>query len=145
MLYRMRLKETTAAAPRVVDAHGLLHLRASKAARACLAADIVDGLAVLQNPTLRLAATACGVSLGSVARARRLTPEQRKAVRQKRRPLVLPAIPPAPPAPPALPVPTIVPVPPVTMGARERLTEIVREIGFNATLDLLAASERVAA
>ena len=44
MLYSMKLKETTAAVPRVVDAHGLLHLRATKAARACDAADAVDGL-----------------------------------------------------------------------------------------------------
>jgi hypothetical protein len=135
-----------AAAPRIVDAHSPLHLRASKGAKACDAADVVDGLAVLQNPTLRLAAAAYGVSLGSVARARRLTPEQRQAVRRGERPLVLPR---KPSAPPALPVPTIVPapspVPPVTMGVCERLQEIVSEIGLNATLDLLAASERVAA
>ena len=143
MLYSMKTIEATAAAPCVVDAHGLLHLRATKAARACLAADIVDGLAALQNPTLRLAATAYGVSLGSVARARRLTPEQRKAVRQKRRPLVMP------PTPPALPTPSVAPAtpstPPVVMGPRERLDEIIAEIGWNATLDLLAASEKVAA
>ena len=52
----------TTAPPRVVDAHGLLHLRASKSAKACLAADLVDGLAVLQNPTQRVAAAAYGVS-----------------------------------------------------------------------------------
>ena len=143
MLYSMTTTETTAAVPRVVDAHGLLHLRATKAARACLAADIVDGLAALQNPTLRLAATACGVSLGSVARARRLTPEQRNAIRQKRRPLVLPAIPPAPPVP-AIPAAPPVMITPVTMGPRERLKKIVHEIGLDATLNLLAASEQVA-
>src|SRR5262245_24316597 len=115
MLYSMTTTETTAAVPRVVDAHGLLHLPATKAARACLAAAIVDRLAALQNHTLRLAATACGVSLGSVARARRLTPEQRNAVRQKRRPLVLPAIPPAPPVP-AIPAAPPVMITPVTMG-----------------------------
>jgi hypothetical protein len=51
--------------------------------------------------------------------------------------------------PPALPVPSTAlatpPVPPVIMGPRERLEEIVSEIGFNATLDLLAAGEQVAA
>ena len=50
MLYSMKLKSTTAAAPRVVDAHGLLHRRVSKAAKACDAADVVDGLAVLRTP-----------------------------------------------------------------------------------------------
>jgi hypothetical protein len=149
MLYSMQTMETTAAVPRVVDAHGLLHLRASKAVKACLAADIVDGLAMLQNPTLRLAATACGVSLGSVARARRLTPEQRKAVGQKQRPLFLPRAPSAPSVLPAPLVPstapTTPPVSPVVTGPRERLNEIVAEIGLNAVIDLLAATEKVAA
>ena len=135
----------TAAAPRVVDAHGLLHMRASKAAKACDAADVVDGLAKLRNPTLRLVAAAYGVSIGSVARARRLTPEQRQAVRQGKRPLILPRAPSAPPAPvPAIPAAPPV-ITPVIMGPRERLKEIVHEIGLNATLDLLAASEKVAA
>ena len=141
MLYPMKIVEATAA-PRIVDAHGLLHMRASKAAKACDAADAVDGLAVVQNPTMRLVAAAYGVSVGSVARALRLTPEQRQAVRQGKRPLILPAI-------PALPVPTTAPatppVSPVVMGARERLREIVNEIGLNATLDLLARGEQVAA
>jgi hypothetical protein len=136
----------TAAVPRIVDAHSPLHQRATKSAKACDAADVVDGLAVLQNPTLRLAAAAYGVSLGSVARARRLTPEQRQAVRQGKRPLVLPR---KSPALPALPMPTVVPatpsISPVTMNVRERLKEIVREIGFEATLNLLAATEKVAA
>ena len=139
MLYSMKLKETTAAAPRVVDVRGLLHLRASKAVKACDAAEAVDGLAILGAPTLRLAATAYGVSVGSVARALRLSPEQRQAVRQGRRPLILPAIPPAPPVPATPPVPSVV------MRPCERLREIVREIGLNATFDLLVASEKVAA
>jgi hypothetical protein len=107
---------------------------------------VVDGLVRLQNHTLKLAAAAYGVSIGSVARARRLTPEQRQAVRQGRRPLILPRV---PSAPPVLPAPATPPVPvvitPVIMGARERLDEIVAEIGIYATLDLLAAKERVAA
>jgi hypothetical protein len=40
---------------------------------------------------------------------------------------------------------SVEPVPPVVMGPRERLEEIVSEIGFNATLDLLTAGEQVAA
>jgi hypothetical protein len=54
MLYSMKTTEATAAAPRVVDAHSLLHLRVSKAAKACDAADAVDGVAILGHPTLRL-------------------------------------------------------------------------------------------
>jgi len=152
MLYSIKTAEATAAVPRVVDAHSLLHLRVSKAAKACDAADAVDGLAILGHPTLRLAATAYGVSIGSVARALRLTPEQRQAVRRNERPLILPRAPSAPstpPVPPALPVPSTAPatppVPPVVMGPRERLDEIVAEIGLSATLDLLAATEKVAA
>jgi hypothetical protein len=125
MLYSMKILKTTTAAPRVVDAHSLLHLRVSKSVKACGAADVVDGHAVLQNPTLRLAAAAYGVSLGSVARARRLTPEQRQAVRNGQRPLVLPSTPTAPPVLPFAPVPPAAPatppVPPVTMDLRERL------------------------
>jgi len=146
MLYSMQLAKTTAAVPRVVDAHSLLHMRASKATKAVDAADVLDGLVVVQNPTLRLTAAAYGVSIGSVARARRLTPEQRQAVRRGERPLILPR---APSAPPALPVPPTAPatppVSPVVMGARERLDAIVAEIGLSATLDLLAATEKVAA
>jgi hypothetical protein len=145
MLYDMRVTPTTVAVPRV-DTHSLLHWRASKAVKACAAADAVDGLAVLQNYTLRLAATAYGVSIGSVARARRLSPEQRQAVRRGQRPLVLLR---APSAPPALPMPSTTPatppVPPTVMSARERLGAIINEIGLSATLDLLAASEKAAA
>jgi hypothetical protein len=150
MLYSMKTTPTTVAVPRVVDAHSLLHLRASKSARACDAADAVDGFAVVQNPTLRLAAAAWGVSIGSVARALRLTPEQRQAVRRGQRPLILPRAPSAPPvALPAQPVPsttpTTPPAVPVVMTARERLDALVGELGLNTVLDLLAASEKVAA
>src|SRR5215469_2544643 len=97
MLYSMRMSEATTAMPRVVDAHSLLHLRKSRAARAVDAADAVDGFIVIQNPTTRLAAHAYGVSVGSVARALRLPPEEREKVRQGKRPLVLPHISPVQP------------------------------------------------
>jgi hypothetical protein len=150
MLYSMKTTEATVAVPRVVDAHGLLHMRASKSAKACDAADAVDGFAVVQNPTLRLAATAWGVSIGSVARALRLTPTQRDAVRRGQRPLILPRAPAAPPAVPVQPpvpstTPTTPPAVPVVMSARERLDALVGELGLNTVLDLLAASEKVAA
>ena len=126
LLYNMKLKQTTAVTPRVVDAHGLLQLRTSKAAKACDAADLVDGLAMLQNPTLRVAAAAYGLSVGYVARALRLTPEQRHAVRRGKRPLNLPST-------------------PSVSGARERLKEIVAELGADGVLNMLAAMEKVAA
>jgi hypothetical protein len=137
----------TAAVPRlIVDAHSLPHMRQSKATKACNAADALDGRVAVQNLTLRLMSAAYGVSVPYISRARRLTPEQRQAVRQGKRPLILPR---APSTPPALPVPPTAPmtppVPPVTMGARERLAEIVAEIGLDATLTLLANNERVAA
>lgn len=139
----------TATVPRVIDSHGLLHLRVSKAAKACDAADAYDGLVTLGNLTLKLVAAAYGISIGSVARALRLSPEQRQAVRQGKRPLVFPCSPSAPPAPPMLPVPATPLVPPVStpvvLGPRERLDQIVSEIGWSATLDLLAATEKVAA
>ena len=150
----------TTAVPRVVDTHSLLTVRASKAVKACDAADAVDGLTKLQNPTIRLAATAYGVSTTYVGHALQLTPKQRQAVRRGERPLILPRAPSTPQASPALPalrVPTIAPATaptspatsptsPVTMGdAHERLREIVSEIGLDATLNLLAATEKVAA
>jgi hypothetical protein len=138
---------STAAVPRLtVDAHSLPHMRQSKATKACNAADALDGRVAVQNLTLRLMSAAYGVSVPYISRARRLTPEQRQAVRQGQRPLVLPR---ALSAPPALPVPSTTPatppVPPTVMSARERLGQIVNEIGLNGVLDLLAASERIAA
>jgi hypothetical protein len=141
----MKTTEATAAVPRVVDAHGLLHMRASKSAKACDAADVIDGLAVLQNPTLRLAAAAYGVSIGSVTRARRLTPEQRQAVRRNERPLILPRAPSAPPGLPVSIAPATPPVPSVIMGARDKLAEVIAEIGADGVLNMLAAMEKAAA
>src|SRR5262249_23545629 len=111
-----------------------------KAAKACDAADVVDGLAVLQNLTLRLVAAAYGVSMSSVVHARRLTPEQRQAVKRSKRPLVLPRTPAAPP------VPAIVPgsVPRV-MEVEKLVAAAVGMVGVNGVLDLLAAKERIAA
>ena len=111
-----------AADVRVVDCHSLLHLRVPKAVRAC------DELVILGRPTLHVAAVAYGVSLWTVARARRLPPQERDQVRKGTRPIVLPRT----PAP--LPV-----MPPMAVDVRTRLLDIVDEIGgIDATLDLLA-------
>jgi hypothetical protein len=145
MLYRNTQLSTTAVVPRI-DAHSLLHWRASKAAKACAAADVMDGLAVLQNLTLRLAAAAYGVSVGSVVHARRLSPEQRQAVRRGQRPLVLPRTPAVPPKLPIAPVPPATPpVPPAIADVQQRLICLVQEVGLDVVLDLLAGNEKVAA
>jgi hypothetical protein len=146
MLYSMSNTEAIAVALRVVSARGQLHRQVSKATRACDAADLVDGIAVLGSITLRVAAAVEGVSVGSVARARRLTPEQRESVRRGKRPLVMP-----PSTLPALPVPSVVPatpsVPPVVMVTtpRQKLDALVVEVGFDSVLTMLAAVEKVAA
>jgi hypothetical protein len=100
---------------RTVDARSLLNKKLPKAVRACGAADLLDGLAVLL-PTLRLAAKVSGISVSSVTRARRLTPEQRDAVRRER-PLSLPR----------------------RMSPQELLSQIVDEIGFDRVQNLLWA------
>ena len=117
-----------AADVRVVDCHSLLHLRAPKAVRACDAADACDELVILSRPTLHVAAVAYGVSLWTVARARRLPPQERDQVRKGKRPIVLPRTP--------APLPVMLPV---AVDVKTRLLDIVDEIGgIDATLDLLA-------
>jgi hypothetical protein len=93
MLYSVKTAGTIPALPRVIDTHGLLHVRATKATRACNAADAIDGVTVLGRPTLKLAAAAFGVSVGYVTSALRLPPDQRQAVRRGERPLILPRAP----------------------------------------------------
>jgi hypothetical protein len=131
-----------------VDAHGLLHKRASKAAKACDAADAADGRIIVQNLTLKLLAVAYGVSVGYVVHARRLSPEQRSAVRRGQRSLILPRAP-ATPSTPSVPptAPVTPPVPPVVMDAKERLKKIIDELGADIVFDLLVATtnERIAA
>jgi hypothetical protein len=59
-----------------VDPHSLAHKQLSKATRAVLGAEILDGRIRLLNPTLPMIAQAAGVSASYVAAARRLSPEQ---------------------------------------------------------------------
>jgi hypothetical protein len=113
-----------------VNCHGLPHLHASKAARACDAADACDGLVILGSPTLHVAAVAYGVSLWTVARARRLPPQERDRVRKGARPIVLPRLP--------VPFPVM---PPEAVDVRTRFLDLVDEIGgVDAALNLLAGS-----
>jgi hypothetical protein len=119
-------------AVRVVDAHSLAHRKLSKAARACEAADILDGFTTLQNLTIRLVVVAAeGVSVASVVSARRLTPAQRFAVRLGERPLVLPKPVQALPAP---------------VTAQTKLAELVTEVGtVDGVIEMLIKLDRASA
>jgi len=46
----------------VIDAHALPHLKISKTERALLGADIISGITLLTNPTLKQVAESVGVS-----------------------------------------------------------------------------------
>jgi hypothetical protein len=123
---------TPAASPRNANARSLLHLQ-SAAARACTAADLVDGHIKVQRqrPTQKTAALICGVSPASVARACRLTPAERAEVKEGTRPLVLPV-----PKPSPKPVPV-----PVTMDVQARMFELIDALGVDAVLTLMAEAD----
>jgi hypothetical protein len=121
------------APPRVIDAHSLPHLKLSKAARAVLAADILDGIVRLEHYTVPLVARAVGVSSAYVTVAHRLIPEERERVRKGQRPLRVPAPPLASP---------IFSSAPTEMDAHARLANIVAELGgVTETLNVLAAMD----
>jgi len=118
-------------AVRVVDAHSLAHRKAPKAAAACDAADLVDALTRLQNPTIKVAAVACDVSQSYVAAALRLSPVQRDDVRRGRRPLVSPKPVKALPAP---------------VNAQAKLANLVTEIGtVDGVIEMLIKLDRASA
>jgi hypothetical protein len=115
---------------RVVDAHSLAHRKAPKAAAACDAADLVDVLTRLQNPTIKVAATACGVSQSYVVTALRLSPAQRDEVRRGKRSLVTKPL-------KALPAP---------VSAQQRLAGVVAEVGnVDAVIEMLVRLEHATA
>jgi hypothetical protein len=124
---------------RQIDAHSVPHLKTSKAVRAVDGADILDGLAKLENLTLRLVAAGMGVSVGYLVQARRLTPEQRQAVRDGRRPLILPRAPVKPPVVPApVTTPATPPSPPVIAADAHRQVEALVDVfGLGVVLDWL--------
>jgi hypothetical protein len=117
------VKPTNLPAVRVVDAHSLAHRKARKAVGACDAADLVDALTRLQNPTVKVAATACGVTQSYVVAALRLSPVQRDAVRRGQRPLISPSV-------KALPAP---------VSVEARLADIVHDVGLTTTCTALQA------
>jgi hypothetical protein len=113
---------------KTIDGHSVPHKKSSRAAKACDAADWLDGLTNYQNPTLRVASVACDVSVSSIGLARRLTPAQRQEVRAGLRPLR------------QYRKPNGVPMLPT---AQQRLADIVSELGGIASArNELAAIER---
>jgi hypothetical protein len=129
--YKTRQELVNGTAPlRTIDAHSIPHWKAGKAVRAVEAANASDGLVRLQNLTLRLYAQAFGVSIGSLVLAKRLTPEQRKAVKEGKRSLLPPVTVKALPAP---------------SSPEAKLASVVAEIGVSAALTALAALDGRAA
>jgi hypothetical protein len=112
---------------RHIDPHSIAHARLSKAARAVLGAEILDGNVALSNPTIEMVVRGIGVSAGYIGKARKLSPEARRDVLREKRPLVQAKAPTAP-------VPS----------AERRLNMIVAEIGISATLDMLERIEHKA-
>jgi hypothetical protein len=112
---------------RSVKARGLACRKLSKPARALLGVDIIEGTTSITDLSHKQIAATVGGSLGYLNAALRLTSVEREAVRHGLRPLIEPRIPTAQPT------------------ARERLAEIVDEIGVDATLAMLAGDERAAA
>jgi hypothetical protein len=106
---------------RGVDPHSIAHRKGfSKAARAVLGAEILDGNVVLMNPTIEMTARALGVSVGYVSKARQLPPDARREVARGARPLVRPKAPPAP------------------VSVEERTNALVARFGVSRVLSALA-------
>ena len=107
-----------------------LRRRMSAPERACLGADIIDGRVILQGLTAKAIAALVGVSVGSVDRALRLTPEQREQVKRGDRPLVLPRA-----------------YAPTDAGCMsdDMLVEVVRRVGIDRALHAMVVAEDTAA
>jgi hypothetical protein len=125
-------------APSVLDAHSLAHARVGKAVRAVIAADIADGLIRVSNIPLWILSLLMRVSVAYIVAARRLTPDQRRGVRCRMRPLVLSRQ----KEPVSMPAPVV--IEPGVAGAmpdsaRSRFLHLVDEIGgVDAALSVLA-------
>jgi hypothetical protein len=121
-MYDMTSLKATAATPRV-DCHSLPHLKDSKAARACNAADCSDGRVLLVNPTLKVLVTAYNVSVAYITAAKRLSADERDAVRRGERPLVIPRL------------------APQTASPTELVGALVDEFGVEVVLSCVAEHE----
>jgi hypothetical protein len=105
--------------------------RMSAPQRAILAADIVDGRTILQRLTAKSIAMIVGASPAYVCAALRCSPEQREQVRRGERPLI-------PSQPRAVAAATTIDWAAVDDVA---LTDIVRTIGIDRTLNAAVAAE----
>ena len=114
---------------KTIRGRGLGIRKLTKPARALLAADVAAGKVQLGDFSERQLALLLGVSISYIRAARGLSDTQRIAVEHGFRPLVA-----APSR--ALPRPA---------SAQQQLAQVVNQIGINATLDLLASTEHVAA
>jgi hypothetical protein len=113
--------------------------RLTKGALACLAVNAGSGAAARQ--CWADIAQDYGVSRCSLYRARRLTPLARQEVIRSERPLVLPRTPVIPRLPSEPAAPATPPVSPTIMKEITAcLTSIVRTLGTDTTLNLLAAA-----
>jgi hypothetical protein len=127
----------------------LAHNKLSLIERAFVAAELVTGECQLVQPTMTQAARLARVNVCYAHYAVQRQAE-RELIEHGACPLVPSPLRVLPkPTEPTLPVPSTAPatppVPSVVMGPRERLDAIVAEIGLSATLDLLAANEKIAA
>jgi hypothetical protein len=124
---------------RSVDTHSLPHLKMSKAARAVLGADILDGGVRLDGLTAPIVAKAVGVSVSSIGKARRLPWAQRDEVRKGMRPLALPK-------PELVPLPLLSPaVAGAVPSAEQRLMAAAKEMGLTEALEVLVKVELASA
>jgi hypothetical protein len=106
----------------------LAHQKLTQHDRACLAADIYAGYLEIRDPTVTQLAALTRVSPSYVHAVLSFTGRRRKRNGNGQQ-LVLP-----------MPIPASLPV-----GPEERLAEIVREVGVDGVLNLLAATETKAA
>jgi hypothetical protein len=121
-MYDMTFLKATAATPRV-DCHSLPHLKDSKAALACNAADCSDGQVLFVNPTLKVLVAAYNVSVAYIVAAKRLSADERDAVRRGERPLVI-----------HLPTPRVA-------DPLARVGALVEELGVSQLLSLVATHQ----
>jgi hypothetical protein len=107
----------------------------SPAPRACLAAEILDGTVTLESLTIKSVATTVGVSVSYVHAALRATSAERQAITRGQRPLLQPQV-------RALPAPRLIDWVALDCVDDAALTDFVRKVGIDRTLQAAVAAER---
>jgi hypothetical protein len=118
--------------PSAIKGRNIAKQKLSKLELALLAGDVRAGRVPLGDFSLRQLSNIFGVSIPSISAAAKLTEEDYSELRRGLRPLILRE--PKEPTAPAMP-----------LSPQERLAQVVAEIGFDATLTMLAASEQQSA